>query len=150
MLFFIIFAALVSALLQVSVLHSISLWGAIPNLFVMVGVALFFVRRRRASFWYLASGGLMLDIMAPLSPGWFTAGFIVLWALLIVYTARVEPSPVAAGVAGFLGTLLVDSVWIIKERVLILGIKEALYTAILGVVVLWVMQRVIREERIRI
>lgn len=143
-------AALAAALLQTSIMPLLAPLGGIPNLIVALGIVLFILRRRRASFWFFAWGGLFLDLLSPASPGFFTSGLLILYGLLALLTARIEPSLPAALAAAFFATLLVDLAWIVQARALVPALVEAVLTTALCFVLLWGMQRVIGEERIRV
>ncbi|GEM_PF-3573538 len=146
----IILAALIVAIFQVSVMAHTEFLGGIPNLGIAVGVTLFTYRRRSASFWFLVAQGLFIDLLAPSSPGFFTAGALALYGVLALIASRIEPSPLIAFFGAGVGTLVVDIVWMVKARALTAGLIEALYTAILTAVLLVVARRFIKEERIAI
>ncbi len=146
----IILAALIVAILQVSIMAHMEFLGGIPNLAIAIGVTLFMYRRRSASFWFLVSSGLFIDLLAPASPGFFTAGAFALYGVLALITSRIEPSPFVALVGAGLGTLVVDLVWMVKARAVTAGLVEAGYTVILTAVLLVVALWLIKEERIAI
>jgi len=84
---------IIIAILQLAVLTKISILGAVPNLILIIAIALMLRNRPHEAFLIALLGGMILDIGSPLKFGVLTIIYLIILVLIYLLINKVSLIP---------------------------------------------------------
>lgn len=88
-----IIAIIFLSLLQLAIFSKFSIFGAIPNLILIIAITLTFRGRFQDGFLVAGLGGMLLDLASPLRFGTYTLLFLIVLFLIHFFLLKVFPTP---------------------------------------------------------
>jgi len=88
-----IIAIVVLAIFQLALITKITILGSIPDLILILAVALVFKNRFQNAILVAAVGGIVLDLVSPLRFGVFTLIFLIIILMINYLLLKTIPSP---------------------------------------------------------
>lgn len=122
------------ALIQVSLLPNLAIEDFIPNLVAIFLVTYLLLDLDKVAIWWVALGGLLLDLFSPLPFGLFVAQFVIIYLVLrhLIRPIIHEPAPLMSLPVFFVTSLLFNGIELVIIRsinifdLLLLAIIESL------------------------
>ena len=88
-----IFAILVLAIFQLALISKLTIWGAIPNLILILAITLVIKNRFFDATLVALVGGIILDLASPLRFGIYLFLFLLTLCLINFWLLRTIPAP---------------------------------------------------------
>ena len=95
-----IFLIIIAAIFQTTIMYFLSFKLGVANLIFVIFIMIMFLRYFKLSLVWAILGGLILDLMSPLPPGFFLIGFAIIYVILYLFFKPIE-------LEEFLGLLVV-------------------------------------------
>lgn len=131
-------AAIITVIIQVSIIPNLSIGGSFPNLVLIGSLILLFSNRQVEALWWTGAGGLFLDVFSPLRYGINTLLLIGIYFLIKIVINRFLTQPLTIVIAGsfFVCSVLMDLIpFFLSNGDWVILIKNASYNTFLGMAV---------------
>ena len=145
-----ILAVFCLVIFQIAVMTKLMIWGTIPNLIILLAIAMVFRGRFQDGILLAGIGGLLLDLASPIRFGAYTMLFLAAIGVINFYVLKIFPTP--SLMVSFLifaaSILLIDVAFF-----LLLGnipywqlIPQAIFGGLWGIVIYWLVEKFIKPK----
>ena len=145
-----IFAIIFLVFFQLALMPKLTILGVIPNIVILLAIALVFKGRAQDGFLVAGVGGLLLDFVSPIRFGFYTFFFVGVLLAINFYILKIFPTP-NLGVSflifmasillidlGFLGITKNFPAWQL--------IPQAIIGGFWGIFVYWLIENIIKPQ----
>jgi len=124
-------------ILETTLVPKMAIFGAFPNLVMLVILSLIFINRTRDALWWVLIGGVLLDLFSPVRFGAYTLSFVVIFflAYYLVNYVFSEPSVFLAAGIFFISSLILNIIFLMYFHYFGLYFIEAIYSTFVGCIV---------------
>ena len=132
-----ILLVIIVVILETTLVPKMAIFGAFPNLVMLVILSLIFINRTRDALWWVLIGGVLLDLFSPVRFGAYTLSFVAIFflAYYLVNYVFSEPSVFLAAGIFFISSLILNIIFLMYFHYFGLYFIEAIYSTFVGCIV---------------
>ena len=136
-LFYNLLVIIIVVILQTTLAPDMNLFGAFPNLIMIVMLSLLFIGRTEDAIWWAGIGGILLDIFSPVHFGVYTISFTLVIALnyYLVNYIFTDPTLPLAGTFIFVSSLIINFIFLLYSHYYGQYFLEAIYNTFVGCII---------------
>lgn len=145
-----IFAVFCLVIFQIAVMTKLTIWGTIPNLIILLAIAMVFRGRFQDGILLAGVGGLLLDLASPIRFGAYTMLFLAAIGIIHFYVLKIFPTP--SLMVSFLifaaSILLIDLTLFLLLRNIPYWqlLPQAIFGGLWGIFIYWLVEKIIKPK----